>query len=153
LSYVQIGAHATAIRALDVRVVGVAGGSMLRVRKGKVYGVGPRSAHIAGCGYACYTPAAELAGATTSLVAPKAGDPSDHLVLTTAGGRRVALTNTCAANALGLVEPDDHAFGDRAAALAGFAVAGRELRLDAEEVARRMLQASTQAVGDLVAAV
>ncbi len=48
LSYVQVASHATAIRALDVRVVGVAGGSMLRVRRNRVYGVGPRSAHIAG---------------------------------------------------------------------------------------------------------
>jgi len=34
LSYVQIASHATAIRALDVRVLGVAGGSMLRSRRG-----------------------------------------------------------------------------------------------------------------------
>ena len=34
LSYVQVASHATALRALDVRVIGVAGGSMLRVRKG-----------------------------------------------------------------------------------------------------------------------
>ena len=48
LSYVQVASHATAVRALDVRVIGVAGGSMLRARKGRLYGVGPRSAHIAG---------------------------------------------------------------------------------------------------------
>ena len=48
LSYVQVASHATALRALDVRVVGVAGGSMLRARRGRLYGVGPRSAHIAG---------------------------------------------------------------------------------------------------------
>ena len=56
LSYVQIASHATAIRALDVRVLGVAGGSMLRVRRDRVYGVGPRSAHIAGLPYACFLP-------------------------------------------------------------------------------------------------
>ena len=32
LSYVQVASHATAVRAVDVRVIGVAGGSMLRVR-------------------------------------------------------------------------------------------------------------------------
>ncbi len=47
LSYVQVASHATALRSLDVRVIGVAGGSMLRARRNKLYGVGPRSAHIA----------------------------------------------------------------------------------------------------------
>lgn len=54
LSYVRVASHATALRAIDVRVVGVAGGSMLRVRRRRVYGVGPRSAHIAGLPYSCF---------------------------------------------------------------------------------------------------
>ena len=41
-----------------------------------------------------------------------------------ADGRRVALTNTCAANALDLVEPTDYAYGDPEAARAAFAIAG-----------------------------
>jgi N-methylhydantoinase A/oxoprolinase/acetone carboxylase beta subunit len=153
LSYVQVASHATAIRALDVRVLGVAGGSMLRVRKGRVYGVGPRSAHIAGCLYACFLGEADLDGATVELVAPRPRDPDDYVVLRLADGRRAALTNTCAANALGLVHEGDYAKGDQAAALAGFALVGRTLRLAPEEVARRMLEASTQAIGDLVSAV
>jgi hypothetical protein len=153
LSYVQVASHATALRALDVRVLGVAGGSLLRTRRSKVYGVGPRSAHIAGLPYACFLTEDDFAGATTELIAPRPGDPADHLVVLTADGRRVALTNTCAANALGIVEPGDYAAGDRAAALAAFAAAGRTLRLPAEEVARRMLQATADAIGDLVTAV
>src|SRR5258705_11232641 len=153
LSYVQVASHATAIRALDVRVLGVAGGSMLRARRRRVYGVGPRSAHIAGLPYACFLTAAEFDGATTELIAPRTGDPADYLVVRLTDGRRVALTNACAANALEIVQPGDYASGDRAGALAAFAVVGTERRLPAGEVARRMLQASTQAVGDLVAAV
>jgi N-methylhydantoinase A/oxoprolinase/acetone carboxylase beta subunit len=153
LSYVQVASHATALRALDVRVLGVAGGSLLRARRSKVYGVGPRSAHIAGLPYACFLTEDDFAGATTELIAPRPGDPADHLVVRTADGRRVALTNTCAANALGIVEPGDYAAGDRAAALAAFAVAGQTLRLPGGEVARRMLQATADAIGDLVTAV
>ena len=92
-------------------------------------------------------------GATAELVAPRPGDPADHLVVRLADGRAVALTNTCAANALGIVR-------------AGRLRRGRPRRrpcrvrrrrstrfdLPPEEVARRMLQASTQAVGDLVVA-
>jgi hypothetical protein len=55
-----------------LRVAGVAGGSMLRARKHKVYGVGPRSAHIAGLPYACFLPAADLAGAEAVTIAPPA---------------------------------------------------------------------------------
>ena len=156
LSYVQVAGRPTAVRALDVRVAGVAGGSMLRVRRRGVYGVGPRSAHIAGLPYCCFLPssdAGELGRAEAVRASPRPGDPPDYLVLRLPDGRLVALTNTCALNALGLVPPGDHAGGSPEAARAGFAVAGRELGLDGQEVARRMLEASWGALGDLVAAV
>ncbi len=153
LRYVQIGRHVTAVRAVDVRVLGVAGGSMLRARKGKVYGVGPRSAHIAGLPYAAFEPAASFEGAVAVTFAPKAGDPDDYVAVDTADGRRFALTNTCAAVALEVTRPGDYAHADPAGALAAFAAAGRLLRLDGREVARRMLEASGTAVCELVAAV
>ena len=153
LAYVRVASHATAIRALDVRVVGVAGGSLLRARRGKVHGVGPRSAHIAGLPYACYLTAERFDGAAVELIAPRAQDLADHLVLCLVDGRRVALTNTCAAHVLGVVEAGDYAAGDADAARAAFAVAGAYLRLPGDEVARRMLQASTQAVADVIHAV
>ncbi len=151
MSYVQVATHSTAIRALDVRVVGVAGGSMLRVRRRRVYGVGPRSAHIAGLEYSCFAPPEALRDAEAVEVAPSPGDPSDYLVVV-AGDRRFALTNTCAANLLGVVEPDDYAAGSQEAARAAFTAAGRYLRLTPGEVARRMLEASGQAVAELVGA-
>jgi hypothetical protein len=115
--------------------------------------VGPRSAHIAGLPYACFGDASDYAGAEAVTIAPRAGDPDDYLVLRLADGRHVALTNTCAANALGFVAEGDYAAGDRAAARAAFEVAGRALRLPGEEVARRMITATTDLLGDLVTAV
>ncbi len=158
LSYVQVASHSTALRAVDVRVIGVAGGSMLRVRRRRfgglgVHGVGPRSAHIAGLAYACFEPAEAIDGATAVEFSPRPGDPADYLALDLTDGRRVALTNTCAANALGITEPTDYAYADGAAARAAFAVAGQVLGLDGDEVARRMLEASGTAVCELVAAV
>jgi N-methylhydantoinase A len=153
LSYVQVASHATALRALDVRVLGVAGGSLLRATtKGRqgVYGVGPRSAHIAGLPYVCFLTAQEVDGASAELIAPRAGDPGDYLVLQLADGRRAALTNTCAANALQVTQPGDYAAGDTEAAVAGFAVVGRFLGLPGAEVAVRMLRASTDALCELV---
>ncbi len=131
---------------------------MLRVRRRRfgglgVHGVGPRSAHIAGLAYACFEPADAIVGATAVEFAPREGDPADYLALDLVDGRRVALTNTCAANALGVTEPGDYAYVDGAAARTGFAVAGARLGLDGDEVARRMLEASGTAVCELVAAV
>ncbi|MEI2706302.1 MAG: hydantoinase/oxoprolinase family protein [Ilumatobacteraceae bacterium] len=91
LSYVRVASHSTALRSVDVRVVGVAGGSMLRVRRGRVYGVGPRSAHIAGLPYACFAGAAVFDGAAVEVGPALPGDPADYLTLRTTGGQRYAL--------------------------------------------------------------
>ena len=47
------------------------------------------------------------------LIAPRAGDPADHLVVVRADGQQLALTNTCAANALGITQPGDYAHARR----------------------------------------
>ena len=110
LSYVQVASHATAVRALDVRVIGVAGGSMVRARKGRLYGVGPRSAHIAGLPYSCYLPAerARGGGGRARRAAARTTPPTtSRSAWPTAVG--AALTNTCAAIVLGVVQPGDHA--------------------------------------------
>ena len=63
LSYVTVASHATALRAVDVRVVGVAGGSMLRAstRQG-VRRRAPLARTSPGCPYACFTDATRLDG-------------------------------------------------------------------------------------------
>jgi N-methylhydantoinase A len=150
LSYVKVASHATAVRAVDVRVVGVAGGSMLRVRRGRVYGVGPRSAHIAGLPYAGFLEPGQLSGATVDEVAPRPGDPADYLIVRLTDGTTAAITTTCAANALGLTHPDDYAYAEPDAARAAFALAGAHCHLDGDEVANRLLVAAGEAVCDVV---
>jgi N-methylhydantoinase A len=153
LSYVRVAGQATAVRALDVQVAGVAGGSMLRVRRRRIYGVGPRSAHIAGLTYSCFLPSERLAGARPETLAPRPGDPADYLVLRLTDGTAAALTNTCAANALGLVPDGDYADGYPRSAIMAMDIAGQALKLPGAELARRMMQASTEALADLVTAV
>ncbi|HET9257652.1 MAG TPA: hydantoinase/oxoprolinase family protein [Pseudonocardiaceae bacterium] len=153
LSYVRVAGQATAVRALDVQVAGVAGGSMLRVRRRRVHGVGPRSAHIAGLTYSCFLAPERLTGARPETIAPRPGDPDDYLTLRLADGSAAALTNTCAANALGLVPDGDYAAGHRRSAIAAMDIAGQALKLPGTELARRMIQASIEALADLVTAV
>ena len=66
VNYATIVQHPTCIRLLDVRVVNVAGGSivMLSRDKRKILDVGPRSAHIAGLGYSCFAEPSQLEGGT-----------------------------------------------------------------------------------------
>ncbi len=159
LSYVQVASHSTALRAVDVRVIGVAGGSMLRVRRRRfgglgVHGVGPRSAHIAGLAYTCFEPAESIVGATAVEFAPRAGRPGRlprprpdrratrgaHQHLRGQRPRRRpsrATTPTPTAPRPGPGSPSP----------------GSALGLDGDEVARRMLEASGTAVCELVAAV
>jgi N-methylhydantoinase A len=149
LSYVRVASHATALRSVDVRVVGVAGGSMLRVRRGRVYAIGPRSAHIAGLQYACFTKAESFVGATVSIGSALTGDPADYVVITTAVGERVALTTTCAANLLGVAQPGDYCFGNGDAARAAFELVAQEMKVDADTIAEQMLTAAGEEACEL----
>jgi N-methylhydantoinase A len=157
LAYVRVLDHVTFVRSLDVRVVGVAGGSLLRVvrRPGRAAAVevGPRSAHIAGLPYCSFADPPELEGGEARLVAPRPGDPPEYAVVETPDGRRFALTLTCAANALGRVPEWAHARGNRDSARLGFLALGRLLRRPWEEVAERALWTAARRVGQVVAEV
>ncbi|MDV9201324.1 hydantoinase/oxoprolinase family protein, partial [Streptomyces sp. Wh19] len=136
---------ASYLSALDVRTVGVGGGSMVRIDGGKVVGVGPRSAHIAGLPYACFATLDELRDARITTVRPMAGDPDDYAVIDAAGGR-YAITMTCAANALGRVPEDDFARCDQDVARAALAPLAAALSTDVATAAARLLDAGTEQV-------
>ncbi|MEU5641318.1 hydantoinase/oxoprolinase family protein [Streptomyces milbemycinicus] len=140
---------ASYLNALDVRTVGVGGGSMVRVSGGKVTGVGPRSAHIAGLRYACFASLDELRDAKVATVRPMDGDPDDYLVLDAAGGR-FAVTMTCAANALGRVPEGDFARCDPEVARAALAPPAAMLGTDVAGAARAVLDAGTASVKTVV---
>ena len=121
----KLNGHRMYLNTLDVRTMGVGGGSMIRgnvvedvgfTHLFEVVDVGPRSAHIAGLPYACFTPPEELENAEIEVVRPTPSDPNDYIVLRTLGGKRIAITTTCAANFLGLINTNHFAFGDRKSA-------------------------------------
>jgi N-methylhydantoinase A/oxoprolinase/acetone carboxylase beta subunit len=137
------------LNALDVRTVGVGGGSMVRVSGGKVVAAGPRSAHIAGLPYACFAKPDELRDATLTPVRPMDDDPADYAVLDAAGGR-FAITMTCAANALGRVPEGDFARCDQDVAVAALAPLAEALGVDVATAAARVLDAGTGQVEAVV---
>jgi len=155
IRHVDMGGRETYLSALDVRTVGVGGGSVVRLGGGDGAGaavladVGPRSAHIAGLPYACFADPAELGGARLVRVAPLDGDPADHAVLES-GTRRFALTVTCAANALGRVPGGDYARADPRAARAAMEPLARALGTDVEGAARAVLDKAVERVAEAV---
>ena len=101
--------------------------------------VGPRSAHIAGVGYACFAPEDAFEGPVeVTYVQPMTGDPSDYVVLVTPAGR-FALTPTCAANAVGVVPDTAFAKADRETARRGFAMLGAAMGMDGDALATAVL--------------
>jgi N-methylhydantoinase A/oxoprolinase/acetone carboxylase beta subunit len=134
----------TAIRSVDSWVVGAAGGSMARAGRRKVEETGPRSAHVAGLPYACFAASDAIAGAELELVAPRASDPESYAVVAR-DGRRWALTATCAAVALGLVD------GQREVALAAFGPLARRMGSTPGHAARALLDGAVDKIAAAVA--
>lgn len=139
VDYSIIGGHRTYVNSLDVRVLGVAGGSMVRASSTHIKDVGPRSAHIAKLPYAAFTDPALLEGATLYRYQPRPNDPDDYVAIRLANGDSVTITNTCAANAAGLLDPEDFAYGNHEAAYAAVKLLADDLGRGVEEVALEIL--------------
>ena len=139
----EVGGHRTYLNSLDIRVLGVAGGSMVRAKGKQIVDVGPRSAHIAGLPYAAFAKVEEMVEPELIFVQPKPEDPADYVAVRTKGGQVYAITNTCAANALGLVKPEYYSFGSGEAARRAIAPLADQLGVSGEEAARRILDIAT----------
>lgn len=142
VDYAVIGGHPTYINSLDVRILGTAGGSMVRISDRDVVDVGPRSAHIAGCEYAVFTPESEIVDPQIEFISPKQGDPADYVVLRLPNGKRITITNTCAANVLGLVEPQYFAYGSARSARKAMQPVADLLHITVEELAVKIMEKS-----------
>jgi N-methylhydantoinase A/oxoprolinase/acetone carboxylase beta subunit len=140
----------TCVRAVDSWVVGAAGGSMALLKRRSVAETGPRSAHIARLPYACFARPEDLLGPELELVAPREGDPEAYACVR-AGGTLYALTATCAANALGVVDEGAYSFAGREAALAAFAPLAARLKTTPEGAAQKLLDGAVEKIVKAVA--
>lgn len=146
VKYVTIMEHPTCIKSLDVRVVGIAGGSLVRWSGKKINDVGPRSAHISGLKYSCFAEPQELEGGQIVTFMPREGDPIDYIGIEVGAGKRFAITTTCAANALGIIPDNDYANGDKESAQLALSILGQRLGMNMEEAANKILDISTKKI-------
>ena len=142
IRYVTIKDHPTCIRSMDVRILGVAGGSMIKLKDRRVSKVGPRSAHIAGMKYSCFAEPEILKKGKIVMVRPKASDTEPYVAIE-CEGETFAITNTCAANALGLIEKDDYSYANQNSAKIAMELLGREIGVTGPEVAMSVIQTAS----------
>jgi N-methylhydantoinase A/oxoprolinase/acetone carboxylase beta subunit len=150
VKYARVGGHDTYVSSLDVRVAGVAGGSMVRLSGRRILDVGPRSAHIAGLPYAAFAKPEQIIDPVVELFQPKPGDSADHVAVRCADGTRFAITNTCAANALGYATPEMHAHGNAEAARRAIAPLAAAIGETVQVAARKILEAASKKVIPIV---
>lgn len=150
IKYAQVGGHKTYLQSLDVRTLGVAGGSMIRVHEKKIADVGPRSAHIAGKEYECFTKDGAIRSATLQLVSPKEGDPCEYATVLAQDGREYALTLAGAANLLGYVPENDYARGNSECTRAAWQALGDAVGCSAEDAARRVMNLALEKLSAVV---
>ncbi len=150
VDYSIVGGHATYINSLDVRVLGIAGGSMIRASKNGVVDVGPRSAHIAGMPYAVYTDINEIEDPQVEFFSPKKGDPDDYVAIKLKNGKRVTITNSCAANVLGIVTPEHYSYGNPAAARKAMEPLAKYMNMTVEAVAEAILAKSFEKIKPVI---
>lgn len=142
IRYVTIKDHPTCVRSIDVRILGVAGGSMCQIKDNRILGVGPRSAHIAGLKYSCFADPSELEGGKIISIKPTEND-NDEYVAISSKGKIFAITNTCAANALGMVDSDDYAYAAPDSAKIALKILSEHLGMSYSEVAMSIIQTAS----------
>ncbi|MDF2877723.1 MAG: hydantoinase [Clostridia bacterium] len=140
IKYAQVGGHKTYLQSLDVRTLGVAGGSMIRVKDKKITDIGPRSAHIAGKNYECFVENQAIKEASIQFVSPRTDDPCEYATILAQDGKEYSLTLAGAANLLGYVPEGDYARGNIECTRAAWEALGRHVGLSSEEAAKQVME-------------
>ncbi|MFD1441357.1 hydantoinase/oxoprolinase family protein [Lacticaseibacillus hegangensis] len=146
----EVGGHKLYLTSLDVRTLGIAGGSMIVVRDKKIVDVGPRSAHIAELEYESFTETENMAGASIELIAPCSEDRPDYVAVKNMAGVSYALTLAGAANVLGYVPETDYAHGNIESSTIAWQALADYLGQSLEDTCRQAMNIATDKVMKVV---
>ena len=151
LKYAQVGGHLTYLTSLDVRTVGIGGGSMVQLVNGKAVDIGPRSVHIAGLDYEVYSDPDDIADPVLKTIRPVCDD-ADYAYVECSNGKRFALSMAGAANIAGYVKEGDYAFGSIEAARRAWKPLAESMGLSVEECARKVMSFAAVKNGEVAKA-
>lgn len=146
----QIGGQKLYLTSLDVRTLGVAGGSMIVVEDGKLVDVGPRSAHIANKSYEVFAEPKKIVSPKIKLVAPREEDKPNYAVIECENGESYALTLAGAAYILGYVGEGDYAHGNKEAAKKAWQALADLTGESVEELCKTAMEISMKKVKQIV---
>lgn len=107
-----IGGHRLYLNSLDISTIAIAGGSLIRVTNKKL-DIGPKSSHILGLKYSCFSDPDELTDLSLSFIEL---DNCQYAVVKNTYGKTFSITLTCILNALGLIDKDNYCFGNKQSA-------------------------------------
>lgn len=142
----QVGGQKLYLTSLDVRTLGIAGGSMIVVENGKITDVGPRSAHIADKEYEVFTDLNRMVNPKLKLIAPREDDQVNYAIVDCENNESFALTLAGAANILGYVPENDYAYGNIVAAKAAWKALADEVGTSVEEACKQAMDIATDKI-------
>lgn len=143
VKYAVVGGHKTFLTSLDVRTVGIGGGSMIQIKDGRITEVGPRSVHIAGMAYEVYGTPEDIVDPVLKCIRPTAGDP-DYGYVECANGKKFALSLSGAANIAGYIADGDYAKGNVEAAKKAWKPLADRMGMSVEQAAELALKLSAE---------
>lgn len=147
----QIGGNRLYVHTLDVRTLGIAGGSLVRLNGSNIVDVGPRSAHIAELQYVAFSQSLMFDQCRIEHVQPSKDDPDDYAALSINGHEdRYALTPTEASNFLGLVTVDGHGKANMRPIRECFDALSRILSIPAEQIATTILTIAAEKIAPVI---
>lgn len=149
IKYAEVGDHKTYINSLDVRTVGIGGGSMIQFENNKIVGTGPRSAHIAGLDYEVYADPSEIVNPVLKVISPINGDP-DYCYIECLNNKKYCLTLSGAANILGYINEGDYARGNVESARKAWEPLATKCGLTIEEAAKAVMDFAAKKNSEVV---
>ncbi|MEJ5262546.1 MAG: hydantoinase/oxoprolinase family protein [Ignavibacterium sp.] len=146
----QIGGNRLYLRTLDVRTLGIAGGSVPRFHKNKIVDVGPRSAHIAQLNYVAFSNE-DFSEIEIEQVQPLQNDPNDYLAIKSKSSQnKFTVTPTEASYQLELVKEQGHSAGNLENIKKCFSSLSKIFNKSSEEIAEDILKISAEKIKPVI---
>lgn len=121
---------------------------MIRIRNMKIIDVGPRSAHLAGVEYECFTEM-DLNKFEVKLISPCNGDTDDYAIISS-DETSYSYTLAGASNHLGFVPEDDYASGNKQSNDKAWETLGDYLGISSKKAARQVIDIAMNKVDKIV---